>query len=191
MLPCLDTYLYLYHTKMLTFANNCGIYHTECMANFSFDIVSEYDKAEMNNVFDEMASRYDFKGTPAAIEWMNGDKTGITVTGSGDWQIDAILDIFRKKLAARGQSQKVLDTSKDPIEANLKTTKEIPFKQGLDQDKAKQITKLIRDDYPKVKPQIQGDAVRVMSNSKDDLQAVMQLLRSKDFDFPINFTNYR
>jgi uncharacterized protein YajQ (UPF0234 family) len=165
------------------------------MSNFSFDIVSEYDKAEMNNVFDqterEMASRYDFKGTPAAIEWLNGEKSGIKVTGAGDWQIDAILDIFRKKLAARGQSQKVLDVSKEYIEANLKATKDVPFKQGLDQDKAKQITKIIREDFPKVKPQIQGDAVRVTSNSKDDLQAVMQLLRGQDFDFPLNFTNYR
>jgi uncharacterized protein YajQ (UPF0234 family) len=165
------------------------------MASFSFDIVSDYDKAEMNNVFDqaerEMTSRYDFKGTPAAIEWLNGDKTGLKVTGSGDWQIDAILDIFRKKLAARGQSQKVLDVSHDIVEANLKATKEVPFKQGLDQDKAKQLTKLIRDEYPKVKTQIQGDAVRTTSGSKDDLQAVMQLLRAKDFDFPLSFTNYR
>jgi uncharacterized protein YajQ (UPF0234 family) len=164
------------------------------MANFSFDIVSEYDKAEMNNVFDqverEMANRYDFKGTPAAIEWLN-DKTGIKVTGNGEWQIDAILDIVRKKLAARNQSQKVLDTSRDITESNLKATKEVPFKQGLDQEKAKQLTKLIRDEFPKVKTQIQGDAVRVMSGSKDDLQAVMQLIRSKDLDYPVNFTNYR
>lgn len=165
------------------------------MANFSFDIVSEYDKAEMNNVFDqaqrEIDQRYDFKGTPAALEWLNGDKTGLKVTGSGDWQIDTILDIVRKKLAARGQSQKVLDTSREIVMSNLKATQEILFKQGLDQDKAKQITKLIREQFPKVKPQIQGDAVRVMSSSKDDLQAVMQLLHSHDFDFPLNFTNYR
>lgn len=164
------------------------------MANFSFDIVSEYDKAEMNNVFDqterEIDSRYDFKGTPAAIEWLD-DKKGIKVTGNGEWQIDAILDIFRKKLATRGQSQKVLDTSKELTERNLKTTKEVPFKQGLDQEKAKQLTKLIREEYPKVKPQIQGDAVRVMSSSKDDLQAVMQLLKGQDLDFPLSFTNYR
>src|SRR5688572_30570906 len=111
------------------------------MATFSFDAVSEYDKAEMNNVFDqtarEMNGRYDFKGTPAAIEWLNGDKTGLKLTGNGEWQIDAILDIVRKKLAARGQSQKVLDTSKEVTESNMKTTKEVPFKQGLDQDKAK------------------------------------------------------
>jgi len=165
------------------------------MATFSFDVVSEYDKAEMNNVLDqaerEIASRYDFKGTPAAIEWLNGEKTGLKVTGNGEWQVDAILDIVRKKLAARNQSQKVLDTSREMTEGNLKTTKEVPFKQGLDQEKAKKITALVRDKFPKVKTQIQGDAVRVMSASKDDLQAVMQLLRSQDFDFPLSFTNYR
>jgi len=165
------------------------------MANFSFDVVSEYDKAEMNNVFDqtvrEIQSRYDFKGTPAAIEWLNNDKTGLKVTGNGEWQIEAILDIVRKKLATRGQSQKVLDTSKEITESNLKASQEVPFKQGLDQEKTKQITKLLRDEFPKVKPQIQGDAVRVTSNSKDDLQGVIQLLKGKDFDFPLSFTNYR
>lgn len=165
------------------------------MANFSFDAVSEYDKAEMNNVFDqtkrEMDGRYDFKNTPAEIEWLGDDKSGLKITGSGDWQIDAILDIIRKKLATRGQSQKVLDVSHASVVANLKTTKEVPFKQGLNQDNAKKITSLIRDNYPKAKSQIQGDAVRVTSNSKDDLQGVMQLLKSQEFDFPLNFTNYR
>jgi cyclic-di-GMP-binding protein len=165
------------------------------MATFSFDVVSDFDKAEMNNVFDqtqrEMTGRYDFKDTPAAIEWLNGDKTGIKVTGNGDWQIEAILDIFRKKLAARNQSQKVVDTSKSMEVANLKTTQEVPFKKGLDQEKAKTITKLIRDNYPKIKTQIQGDEVRVTGSSKDDLQEIMQLLRKQDFDFPLSFTNYR
>lgn len=165
------------------------------MGNFSFDIVSEYDKAEMNNVFDqaqrEIASRYDFKGTPAELSWMD-DKKGLRVIGNGEWQIDAILDIVRKKLAARGISQKVLDTSRDITESNLKTTKDVPFKAGLDQDKAKTLTKLIRDTYPKAKTQIQGDAVRVTSSSKDELQAVMQLIRTKeDLDFPVSFTNFR
>jgi len=165
------------------------------MAQFSFDIVSDYDKAEMNNVFDqvqrELDSRYDFKGTPAQLEWLDGDKTGLKVTGSGDWQIDTILDIVRKKLATRGLSQKIVDSSREPVISNLKTTKEVPFKKGLDQDKAKKITSLIRDKYPKVKTQIQGKEVRVMSGSKDDLQAVMQLLKTQDFDFPVSFTNYR
>lgn len=164
------------------------------MATFSFDIVSDYDKAEMNNVFDqtgrEMTGRYDFKGTPAAIEWSNADKTGFKITGSGEWQIDAILDIVRKKLAARGQSQKVLDLSREVTESNLRATREVPFIRGLDQEKAKKITGLIRDRFPKVKTQIQGESVRVTSSSKDDLQAVIQLLRATDFDFPVSFTNY-
>lgn len=165
------------------------------MANFSFDVVSEYDKAEMYNVFDqvrrEINNRYDFKGTPAGIDWLNEDKTGFVITGNSDWQIDAILDIVRKKLATRNQSQKVLDVSRQPVTSNLKTTKEVPFRQGLSQEKAKQITSIIREHYPKVKTQGQGDAVRVTSNSKDDLQAVMRLLREQDFDFPLMFTNYR
>lgn len=165
------------------------------MATFSFDIVSDYDKAEINNVFDqsqrELNNRYDFKGTPAAIEWLNDDKTGIKVIGNSDWQIDAILDIVRKKLASRNQSQKLLDTSKEPTTSNLKVSKEVPFKKGLDQEKAKKITGIIREKFPKAKTQIQGDAVRVMSGSKDELQAVIQLLREQDFDFPLQFTNYR
>lgn len=165
------------------------------MAQFSFDIVSEYDKAEMNNVFDqvrrEIANRYDFKGTPAAVEWLNADKTGLKISGAGDWQIVAILDIVRKKLAARGQSQKVLDTSRTPVVTNLLAVKEVPFKRGLDQAKAKQFSTLIRDHFPKVKTQFQGEAIRVISGSKDELQAVMQVLKSQDLDYPFHFTNYR
>jgi uncharacterized protein YajQ (UPF0234 family) len=165
------------------------------MAIFSFDIESEYDKAEMNNVFDqaqrEMQNRYDFKGTPAGLDWLNDDKAGFKVTGNSEWQIDAILDIIRKKLAARNQSQKVLDTSKPFATNNFQTTKEVPLLHGLDQDKAKKITNLIREKLPKVKTQIQGESVRVMSPSKDDLQAVMQLLRAADLPFPVNFTNFR
>ncbi len=165
------------------------------MANFSFDIVSDYDKAELNNVFDqtqrELQNRYDFKGTPASVEWLNDDKTGLKIIGNSDWQIDAILDIVRKKLASRGQSQKILDTSKELVVSNLKTSQEVPFKKGLDQEKAKKITALIREQYPKVKTQIQGQEVRVTSGSKDDLQAVIQLLKEQDFDFPLEFTNYR
>jgi uncharacterized protein YajQ (UPF0234 family) len=164
------------------------------MPSFSFDIVSDYDKAEMNNVFAaverEISNRYDFKGTPAAIEWL-GDKTGFKIIGAGQWQCDAILDIIRKKLASREQSSKVLDLTKTPVEANLKTTWEIPFKQGLSQDNAKQITKLLREQAPKVKPQVQGDMVRVTSSSKDELQNVIALLKNADFDFPLNYLNYR
>lgn len=165
------------------------------MATFSFDIVSEYDKAEMNNIFAgterEIGNRYDFKGTPAAIEWLNGDKTGFKIIGANQWQCDAIVDVIRKKLAAREQSAKVLDLSKTPVESNLKTTWEIPFKRGLSQDNAKKITKQLRDGAPKVKAQIQGDAVRVTSSSKDELQNVISLLQASDFEFPLQFINYR
>jgi len=165
------------------------------MANFSFDVVSEYDKAEINNVYDqvqrEIVSRYDFKGTPAAIEWLGDNRGGFKIIGSSDWQVDAILDIVRKKLATRSQSQKILDTTSELVESNLKVTKEVPFVRGLDQEKTKKITKLLRDEAPKVKTQIQGEAVRVTSNSKDNLQTAISLLKSQDFDFPISFTNYR
>lgn len=165
------------------------------MANFSFDVVSSYDKAEMNNVFDqakkELFNRYDLKNTSANLEWLNSDKTGFLITGDNDYHIQAITDIVRKKLAARNQSQKILDESKEPISSNLKITKEIAFKSGLKGDDAKKITKLIRDKYPKVKTQIQGEEIRVTSPKKDELQQIMQLLRTGDFDFPLSFTNFR
>lgn len=164
------------------------------MPTFSFDTVSEYNKAEMNNVLamadKEIVNRYDFKGTPAGINWL-GDKDGFKIIGSNEWQIESIIDIIRKKLASREQSSKVLDMSKEIITTNMKATKEVPFMAGLDQDKAKKITKLLHDELPKIKAQIQGDTVRVISNSKDDLQQAMQLIRSQDFDFPISFNNFR
>jgi len=164
------------------------------MATFSFDIVSEYDKAEMNNVFaltqKEITGRYDFKGTPAEIDWL-GDKLGFKIIGANEWQIESIIDIVRKKLASRGLSSKVLDLSKTITTSNLKATQEVPFIAGLDQDKAKKITKLIRDELSKLKTQIQGEAVRVTGGSKDDLQNAMQLIRGADFDFPVTFNNYR
>lgn len=164
------------------------------MATFSFDIVSEYDKAEINNVFAaaqrEISNRYDFKGTPAAVEWL-GDKAGFKVIGAGEWQIDSIIDIIRKHVINRGQSPKILDLSKTVVEANLKASKDIPLIEGLDQDKAKQITKLLREQLPKLKAQIQGDAVRVTSSSKDDLQAAMRAVSAADFDFAVTFNNYR
>lgn len=164
------------------------------MAQFSFDIESTYDKAEMNNVFQqverEIESRYDFKGTPAAVEWLT-DKKGFKVIGSNEWQLDAVVDMIGRTLAKRELTSKVLDISGKVTEANLRAWKDIPFKDGLKQDDAKKITKLLKESHPKAKTQIQGDVVRVTSASKDELQAVMQTLREADFDFPLNFTNYR
>lgn len=164
------------------------------MATFSFDIVSDYDKAEMNNVFlqteKEITNRYDFKGTPAAIEWLK-DKEGFQLVGANDWQVEAVLDIVRKKLAAREVSSKVLDTSKELQESNMRATKEVPFKKGLSQENAKLIAKEIRENFKKVKPQIQGDELRVTSSSKDELQAVMTHARALDIDVPLQFINFR
>lgn len=164
-------------------------------ATFSFDIVSEYNLAEVINAVDqtkrEIGTRFDMKGTSADVEFRDADKTGLNVTGDNEYHVDAILDILRKKLAGRGVSQKILDTSKEPTTSNLKVTKNVAFRKGLDQDKAKKITALIRQDLPKVKTQIQGDTVRVTGSKKDELQAAMRLLEQQDFDFPLSFTNYR
>jgi len=164
------------------------------MATFSFDIVSAYDKAEINNVFQqvqrEISNRYDLKGTPAAVEWL-GDKTGFVITAANDMHLESITDIIRRATIARNQSTKILDLSRDPVQGSMKLTKEVPFIEGLDQTKAKSVTSLIRDKLPKAKTSIQGDAVRVQSASKDELQKVMQLVRSHEFDFPISFINYR
>lgn len=162
--------------------------------DFSFDVVSDYDIAEMTNAVDqaqrELGTRYDFKGTAASIEFTDA-KAGVLIQGDTQNQLDAILDMLQSKLIKRGVSLKALDTSAQPIQGGKEMRWTIAFKKGLDQDKAKQITKLIREDYPKAKAQIQGDAVRVSSASKDDLQGVMNTLRAADFDFPLDFQNYR
>ena len=164
------------------------------MANFSFDIASTYDKAEMNNVFlqaeKEISSRYDFRGTLAAIEWLK-DKSGIKAVADSPWQLDQVIDLFRKKLATRDMTGKVLDLSGEVHESNMRAWQDIPFRDGLSQDNAKKITKLLKEAHPKVKAQIQGEEVRVTSSSKDELQSVMTTLRGADFDFPVTFTNYR
>jgi uncharacterized protein YajQ (UPF0234 family) len=164
------------------------------MSQFSFDIESTYDKAEMNNVeqqtIREIANRYDFKGTPAAIEWLT-DKKGFKVIGSNEWQLESVIEMLGKQLAKRDMTSKVLDLSGKVTEANLRAWKDIPFKDGLSQDNAKKITKLLKEMHPKVKTQIQGDTVRCTSASKDELQAVMQSVKQADFDFPVTFSNYR
>lgn len=160
----------------------------------SFDVVSDYDIAKVTNAVEQsqrdIANRYDFKGTSSAVEFSE-NKTGIKITGDNQFHLDSIIDIVRKRLASAGVSQKVLDSSKQPETANMKMTWNLPFKKGLDQEKAKKITKMIRDTYPKVKTQVQGEEVRVTSAKKDELQAVMQMLREADFDFPLQFTNFR
>ena len=162
--------------------------------DFSFNVASDYDVAEMTNAVDqaqrELGQRFDFKGTAAKLEFIEG-KAGVQIEGESRNQLDSILDMFQSKLVKRGVSLKALDTSSEPVQGGKEMRWKITFRKGLDQDKAKQITKLIRDSYPKAKAQIQGEVVRVSSTSKDDLQGVMTLLRGATFDFPLDFQNYR
>ena len=134
------------------------------MGMFSFDIESTYDVGEMNNVYDqaqkELINRYDLKGTQASLEWID-DKKGVKICGDNQYHLDAIIELLRKKAAVRGVSQKTFDTSKEPETTNLRMIWIVPFKNGLKSDDAKKITKLLRDELPKVKTQIQGDTVRV------------------------------
>jgi uncharacterized protein YajQ (UPF0234 family) len=164
------------------------------MAQFSFDIESTYDIGEMNNVYDqsqkEIINRYDLKGTHTALEWID-DKKGLKIYGDNQFHLDAVMDLLRKKAATRGISQKTFDVSQEPETTNLRMIWIVPFKNGLKQDDAKIITKILREELPKVKAQIQGEAIRVMSPKKDELQMAMQLLQTKEFDFPILFTNFR
>lgn len=164
------------------------------MAQFSFDIESTYDIGEMNNVYDqvqkELGNRYDLKGSHAALEWID-DKKGLKIYGDNQYHLDAIIEMLRKKAGTRGVSQKTFDVSKEPETTNLRMIWVVPLKNGLKTDDAKKITKLLKEELPKVKTQIQGEAIRVMSPKKDELQSAMQTVKSKEFDFPIVFTNYR
>lgn len=164
------------------------------MAQFSFDIESTYDVGEMNNVYDqtqrELGTRFDLKGTHAQLEWLD-DKKGLKIYGDNQYHLDAIIEMLRKKAGTRGVSQKTFDVSKDPETTNLRMIWEVPLKNGLKQDDAKKITKILRDELPKVKAQIQGDSIRVMSAKKDELQLAMQLVRNADLDFPVLFTNFK
>lgn len=162
------------------------------MADSSFDIVSKVDEQEADNALNQAAKeieqRYDFKGTDASIEW-SGDK--ILMKANSEDRVKAILDVFETKLIKRGISLKSLDAGK-PYPSGKEHRIEAKLKDGIDQENAKKVTKIIRDEGPKsVKTQIQGDEVRVFSKSRDDLQDVIALLKGKDLPVDLQFTNYR
>lgn len=162
------------------------------MADSSFDIVSKVDEQEADNALHQAAKeieqRYDFKGTDASIEW-SGDK--ILMKANAEDRVKAILDVFESKLIKRGISLKSLDAGK-PFPSGKEYRIEAKLKDGIDQENAKKVTKIIRDEGPKsVKTQIQGDEVRVFSKSRDDLQDVIALLKGKDLPVDLQFTNYR
>src|SRR5215510_8609392 len=165
----------------------------ESMADSSFDIVSKIDREEVDNALGqtarEIATRFDFKGTGASIEWQG--EHAIEISASADDRASAVLDVFKDKLVKRQQSLKILDSS-EPRPSGQQSKIGISLKEGITSEDAKKISKLIRDEGPKgVKAQIQGDELRVSSKKRDDLQAVIALVKQQDYDFAVQFTNYR
>jgi uncharacterized protein YajQ (UPF0234 family) len=163
------------------------------VANPSFDIVSNVDRQEVDNAVNqaakEISQRFDFRGTGAEITW-SGEEA-ISLVAETEDRVKAALDVFRDKLVKRGVSLKALDAG-DPQQSGKTYKISAKLVQGIEQDKAKKIGKLIRDEGPKgVQAQIQGDQLRVTGKKKDDLQAVIALLKGADFDIPLQFTNYR
>ncbi|MCB5907941.1 YajQ family cyclic di-GMP-binding protein [Streptomyces sp. NPDC050161] len=162
------------------------------MADSSFDIVSKVERQEVDNALNqaakEISQRYDFKGVGASIEW-SGEK--IEMRANAEERVKAVLDIFQSKLVKRGISLKALDAG-EPQASGKEYKIFASIEEGISQDNAKKVAKIIRDEGPKgVKAQVQGDELRVSSKSRDDLQSVQQLLKGKDLDFAIQFVNYR
>ena len=165
----------------------------EDVADPSFDVVSKVDRQEVDNALHqaakEISQRFDFRGTGAAIRWLG--ELGIEMEASAEERVNAVLDVFKDKLIKRKVSLKALDAAEPRVSGTVyKIT--ATLQDGLDQDRAKKITKAIREEAPKgVRTQVQGDEVRVSSKSKNDLQAVMSMLKEQDFDFAVQFINYR
>ena len=162
------------------------------MADSSFDVVSKIDRQEVDNAVNqaakEIAQRYDFKGTDASVT-LSGD--AILMKASSEERVKAVLDVLQGELVHRGVSLKSLDAG-EPTASGKEYRIEAALKEGISTDNAKKVTKLIRDEGPKsVKAHIQGEEVRVVSKSRDDLQAVQRMLKEADLDFAVQFTNYR
>ena len=159
----------------------------------SFDIVSKIDHQEADNALNqaarELTQRFDFKNTGASISWQ-GDNA-VEISANAEERALAVLDVFKDKLVKRGISLKALDAG-EPRQSGKEVKIAATLSDGITQEQAKKVSKLIRDEGPKgVKVQIQGDELRVSSKKKDDLQAVQALVKSADLDFAVQFTNYR
>ncbi len=163
------------------------------MADPSFDVVSKVDRQEVDNALNqaakELSQRFDFRGTNATIAWAGEE--GVTIQADTEERVSAALEVFKEKLIKRNISLKVLDAD-EPQSSGKSYKISARIKQGIESDVAKKISKLIRDEGPKgVQAQIQGDQLRVSAKKKDDLQTVISLLKGEDFDFALQFTNYR
>jgi hypothetical protein len=162
-------------------------------ANPSFDIVSKVDRQEVDNALrqaeKELSTRFDFRGTGAAISWAG--ENAVSLQAETEDRVRAALEVFKEKLVKRNVSLKAIDAG-EPRASGKTYRIDVKIIQGIDPEKAKAISKKIRDEGPKgVQAQIQGDQLRVSGKKKDDLQAVIALLKQTDFGIALQFTNYR
>lgn len=159
----------------------------------SFDIVSEIDMQEVDNAINqamkEIKNRYDFKGSKSSIE--RSDKDKIVLISDDEYKLESVIDVLKGKFVKRGLSLKSMNFGKIEKASGGTVRQVITLVTGISGDNAKKITKLIRDSKLKVKAQIQNEQVRVTGKSIDDLQAVIQLIKQQDFDFPVQFVNMR
>lgn len=161
-------------------------------STYSFDIVSDFDRQELVNAVDQVVrdvkSRYDLKDSQTTVE-LNEDN--ITISTDSEFTLESVHTILREKVAKRSLSQKIFDFGKVESASGNRVRQEIKLQKGISQEIAKQISKLIRDEFKKVQASIQGDAVRVSAKNKDDLQTVIQRLKQEDYPVALQFTNYR
>ena len=162
------------------------------MADSSFDVVSDFDQQELVNALDqvrrEVATRYDFKGARVSLEL---GKTEITMHADDEFRAGSVKDLLETKAVRRGLSLKIFDWGRLEPAAGGTVRQRIGLHRGLSAEQAKEISRMVREGFPKVKPAIQGDAVRVSGKSRDDLQRVISNLRELDYPVPLQFENYR
>ena len=154
--------------------------------------MSKLDHQEVDNALNqaakEISTRFDFRGVGASITW-SGDS--VDIRANSEERAKAVLDVFKDKLVKRGVSLKTLDAG-DPKLSGKEYRLGVSLKEGITQDNAKKISKIIRDEGPKgVRAQVQGDELRVFSKKKDELQDVQTLLKGKELDIAVQFVNYR
>ena len=161
-------------------------------STYSFDIVSDFDRQELVNAVDqterEIKSRYDLKDTNTSLEL---GTESIIVNTDSEFTLEAIHSILQTKAVKRNLSLKIFDYGKVDSATGNRVRQEIKLQKGISQEIAKQISKLIRDEFKKIQASIQGDAVRVSAKSKDELQEVIQRLKQEDLPVALQFTNYR
>jgi len=164
------------------------------MATYSFDVVSDFDRQELVNTLDQVrrdvGQRYDLKDSNTEIEL---EDAAVVITTASDMTLQAVEDVLRAKATKRNLSLKIFDFQSPEAVGGNRVKQVIQLKKGLSQELAKKMSKIVRDELKKVTVAIQGDSLRVTGKSKDDLQQVIQLLRSKEdeLDVPLQFENYR